>query len=368
MPVNKTMRAVVLTGHGGLDKLDYREDWPTPEPGTGEVLVRVGACGLNNTDINTRTAWYSKTVTEGITEDGGSSGFATADDDTGSWGNLALSFPRIQGADVAGVIADVGHDVDPARIGERVILDPWILATGDWLDPARSAYFGSECDGGFAEYTKIRSENAIRIETDMSDTELATFPCAYTTAENLVARTGLQPGETVVIGGASGGVGSAAIQLCRLRGAKVIAIASASKSSLITELGADAVIDRNCDDIETAIIEAAQGQVDVAVDVVGGAQFMALINALRQGGRYSSSGAIAGPLVEFDLRQLVYKDLQLTGATIAPPGTMQRLVNLMEQGHLSPMLAQTFPLAELGKAQQAFMQKKHVGNIVVDCA
>ena len=89
------MRAVVLTGHGGLDKLEYHEDWPTPQPGKGEVLVRVGACGLNNTDINTRTAWYSKSVTEGITDAAGKVGFDTADAAQGSWGSASVTFPRI---------------------------------------------------------------------------------------------------------------------------------------------------------------------------------------------------------------------------------------------------------------------------------
>jgi len=359
------MRAVVLIGHGGLDQLEYHEDWPTPEPQAGEVLVKVGACGLNNTDINTRTAWYSKSVTEGISNAGGKNGFDAADAASGSWGSSSISFPRIQGADVAGKIVAVGAGVETCRIGERVLLDPWILAGGDWLDSTRSIYFGSECDGGFADYSKIRSENAIRVETEQSDAELATYPCAYTTAENLTARSGLKPGETVVINGASGGVGSAAIQLCRLRGARVIAIASAAKAELLRRLGAKHVIDRNQADLETAIRDTAGGAVDVALDAVGGSAFMTLINVLRQGGRYSSSGSIAGPLVEFDLRQLVYKDLQLTGATIVPPGTMQRLVGLIEQGLLQPLLAQSFPLRQLGDAQEAFLQKKHVGNIVV---
>lgn len=359
---------MVLSGHGGLDMLEYREDWPTPVPAAGEVLVRVGACGLNNTDINTRTAWYSKTVTEGITDEGGKSGFAEADAASASWGSAEIHFPRIQGADVAGRIAAVGAGVDPARVGQRVMLDPWLLATGDWLDESRSQYFGSEVDGGYAEYTRIRAENAIAIETSQTDAELATYPCAYTTAENLVARTGLRPGETVAIAGASGGVGSAAIQLCRLRGARVIGIASTAKAKLLKSLGAEHIIDRGEADIEAAIRAAAGGPIDVALDVVGGSMFMPLIDALRQGGRYSSSGSIAGPMVEFDLRQLVYKDLQLTGATIVPPGTMARLVRLIEQDLLRPMLAQTFSLRDLARAQEVFMQKKHVGNIVVDCS
>jgi NADPH:quinone reductase-like Zn-dependent oxidoreductase len=361
----ETMRAVVLTGHGGLEKLDYRLDWPTPEPGPGDVIVKVGACGLNNTDINTRTAWYSKAVSDGITDDGGKEGFDEADETDASWGSSTITFPRIQGADVAGIIAAVGEGVNPDRIGERVMIDPWLLGLGDWMDTSRSLYFGSECDGGYADYTKVRTENAIKLESDLSDAELATFPCAYTTAENLVARTNLQPGETVVIAGASGGVGSGAIQLCRLRGANVIAIASLSKADHLLSLGANQVIDRNEANMEAAITEAAKGPVDVALDVVGGSGFMPLINALRQGGRYSSSGCIAGPMVDFDLRQLIYKDLQLTGATIVPPGTMKRLIGLIEQGLLKPLLAETFALKDLGKAQEAFMAKKHVGNIVV---
>ena len=361
----RTMRAVVLTGHGGLDKLEYHEDWRTPVARKGEVVIRVGACGLNNTDINTRTAWYSKSVTEGITDTGGKSGFDDADAETGSWGNAAISFPRIQGADVAGIIAAVGEGIDPARVGERVMIDPWLLATGDWLDPTRSMYFGSECDGGYAEYTRVRAENAIVVNSQLSDAELATFPCAYTTAENLVSRTDLKPGETVVIAGASGGVGSAAIQLCRLRGARVIGIASQAKADSLLALGAETIIDRNAGNLEKSIRDAANGSVDVALDVVGGAMFMPMINALRQGGRYSTSGCISGPMVDFDLRQLVYKDLQLTGATIVPPGTMKRIVGLIDQGLLKPLLAESFPLKDLAKAQEAFIAKKYTGNIVV---
>ena len=360
------MRAVVLTGHGGLDKLEVRDDYPTPIPGPGDVIVKVAACGLNNTDINTRTAWYSKTVTDGITTEGGTEGFETAEAETASWGNTAITFPRIQGADVAGTIAAVGDGIDPARIGERVIIDPWLLADGDWQNPERSNYFGSESDGGYADYTCVRAANALAISSPLTDAELATFPCAYTTAENLITRTGLQEGETVVISGASGGVGSAAIQLCKLRGAKIIAIASASKADHLLQLGATTVIDRSQPDLETAIRNAANGQTDVALDVVGGTTFTSLINTLRQAGRYSSSGTISGPMVNFDLRQLVYKDLQLTGATICPPGTMAKIVGLIEQGKLKPLLAETFPLAELGKAQGVFMAKRHVGNIVVE--
>ena len=364
--MSETMKAVVLTGHGGLDKLEYREDWPVPQPGPGEVIVKVGACGLNNTDVNTRTAWYSDKVTEGITDAGGKGGFAEADGTTGTWGAAPLSFPRIQGADVAGRIVATGAGVDPTRIGERVMIDLWLLDPDDPMEPTKARCFGSETDGGYAEYTCAPAANAHRVESGFTDAELATFPCAYTTAENLIARTGLGEGETIVIAGASGGVGSAAIQLSRLRGARVIGIAAADKAPLLRELGAETVIGRDTANLAEAIRDAAPGgRVDVAADVVGGPMFRPLIDALRRGGRYSASGCIAGPIVEFDLRQLIYKDLQFTGATVVPPGTFARLVGYIEAGRLKPLLAATYPLRDLASAQEAFMAKRHVGNIVV---
>ncbi len=359
------MRAFVLTGHGSLDQLVYHEDWPVPNPGPDEVRVRVKACGLNNTDINTRTAWYSRLVTGGITESGGRLGFDEADITAGSWGNRKMIFPRIQGADVAGYIEAVGTRVKSERIGERVLVDPWLPGEGGDMSPNDVRYLGSEVDGGFAEYTVVPSHNAIRVDCPLSDAELATFPCAYGTAENLIGHTNLQPGETVVIAGASGGVGSAAIQLCRLRGARVIAIASGEKSTRIQELGADMVIDRKSAHLE-AEIRAAAEEVDVVLDVVGGPLFVPLINSLRRGGRYSSAGTIAGPRVEFDLRQLVYRDLHLSGATLVPVGTMRRIVSLIMRGSLRPVLARTFPLRELAKAQETFLKKQHIGNLVVE--
>ena len=144
-----TMRAMVLTGHGDMNKLVYEQAWPKPEPGPREALIRVHACGLNNTDVNTRTAWYSKGVTESTT--GGA--FGGANDDDATWGGAPITFPRIQGADVVGVGTDVGPDADPALVGKRVLIDTWLR---DWDDPLnldKTGYYGSECNGGFAEFT-----------------------------------------------------------------------------------------------------------------------------------------------------------------------------------------------------------------------
>lgn len=361
--VPPTMTAVLLLGHGGYDQLAVVDDHPTPEPGPDDVLVRVGACGLNNTDINTRTAWYSGAVTAGITEQGASAGYDEAGVD-GSWSGAELSFPRIQGADVAGRIAAVGTEVDPQRVGERVLIDPWLLGEPA-SDLAAARYFGSEVDGGFAQFCVVPAANAMAIDSPLTDAELATFPCAYSTAENLISRAAVAEGDVVVVSGASGGVGSAAIQLARGRGARVLAIASPSKADGLLELGAEVVIDRNTAGLAAAILDAAGGPIDVACDVVGAGAFEALVEALRPGGRYSSSGAIAGPQVELNLRDLIYKDLQFTGATVCPPGTFARVVEAIEQGVVRPLLAETHPLAELVAAQESFVAKRHVGNIVV---
>ncbi|MFT5111635.1 MAG: NADPH:quinone reductase-like Zn-dependent oxidoreductase [Parasphingorhabdus sp.] len=359
------MKAVLLTGHGGLDKLQFREDVEVPVAQPGEVLIRVNACGLNNTDINTRTAWYSKGVEQGITEDAVIDGYFDSNDDDGSWGSGAIHFPVIQGADVCGAVASTRDHCNAHLIGKRVMVDPWFLNPAAPFDMATAKYLGSEINGGYAEYIAVPASNVHLIESSYSNEELATFACAYGTADNLIERTGLTAGETIVISGASGGVGSAAIQLAKIRAARVIAISSQGKEQALLKLGADHVVNRNSDDLKTEIRELANGEVDVAVDVVGGDTFTLLVDCLRQGGRYSSSGCIAGPMVDFDLRKLIYRDLQLTGATVIPPGSFARLVKYIEREQLKPVLAESWPLRDLAQAQQSFMKKTHIGKIVV---
>ena len=356
------MKAVLLTGHGGFDKLEYREDVDKPQISANQALICVRACGLNNTDINTRTAWYSKQVEEGITETAVQAGYRESSDQDGSWGSGEMTFPRIQGADVCGIVEAVGGNDNSALLGKRVLVDPWFLDSAHPEDLSRSKYFGSEVDGGYAAYTVAPTSNIYPIQSDYSDAELATFGCAYSTAENLIRRTNLGANESIVISGASGGVGSAAIQLAKIRGATVIAISSESKKPALLDLGADHVVDRHAADLQADIMEAAGGEVDVAADVVGGKIFNILVNCLRRGGRYSASGAISGPMVDFDLRKLIYRDLQFTGATVVPSGTFEKLVGYIESGKLKPVLAETYALKDLAKAQAAFMKKNFVGR------
>jgi len=354
------MRGVLLKGHGGFEQLEYRDDIPVPAPGPGEVLIRVGAAGVNNTDINTRTAWYSKSVTEGTTAAGGSAGYADAKAEDSGWTGAGLTFPRIQGADVCGRIVAAGAGVDARRVGERVLIEP-VLRAGSGDGPYRARYFGSECDGGFAEFTKVPAVHAHRIESPLSDAELGSFPCAYSAAENMLARAALRTGETVLITGASGGVGSAAVQLARRRGAHVIAVAAASKAAQVESLGADRVVPRDADLIGAVGRESA----DVVVDVVGGPQWPQLLEILKRGGRYAVAGAIAGAVVTLDLRTLYLKDLRLLGCTILEPDIFGNLVAYIERGEIKPVLWKTYPLREIVRAQQEFLGKAYTGKIVL---
>jgi NADPH:quinone reductase-like Zn-dependent oxidoreductase len=345
-----TMYGVLLTGHGGLDNLEVRDDLPVPQPGPGDVLIRVGAAGVNNTDINTRVGWYSKRHEpgeEGVADDAG-------------WGGTPLELPRIQGIDVCGEIVAAGAGVDRARIGERVIVEPCLReAAGRTLDPPW--FLGSECDGGFAEYLVVAARHAYRIDSPLTDVELASFPCSYSTAENLLHRAGVTVGDRVLVTGASGGVGSAAVQLARLRGAEVVAVTSPQKAEALMALGAGSTMAR--DDDPSAVL--GRNGVDVVVDLVGGDGFPALLEVLRPGGRYATSGAIAGPLVTLDLRTLYLKDLALLGCTVLNDEVFPALVEYIAQGRLRPLVAATFPLAEIAAAQTAFLEKRHVGKLVL---
>jgi len=350
------MRAVLLTGHGDLDRLVYREDVPLPAVGRDDVLIRVAAAGVNNTDVNTRLGWYSKAVTTG-TED------AAADSerqDDGSWSGLPLAFPRIQGADCCGRIVRVGEAVDAARIGERVLVRPMMRPPDD-SSPLPYWTLGSECDGAFAEYVAVPAREAYRIESTWSDVELASLPCAYSTAENLLHRAAVGADDRVLVTGASGGVGSAAVQLAKRRGAHVTGVASAVKSDDVRTLGADAVVSRD----DNLVAALGPESVDVVVDVVGGPSWPALLEVLRSGGRLATSGAIAGPIVELDLRTLYLKDLSLLGCTLQDEVVFENLIGYVERDEIVPVVARTYPLREIARAQQDFMAKSFTGKLVL---
>lgn len=345
--IPKTMKGVQLIGHGDPDMLEYRDDIPVPTPNSDEVLIRVSAAAVNNTDINTRTAWYSK-------------GDSSAD---ASWSGSAMSFPRIQGADVCGTIVAVGNNISSERIGERVLIEPCLSEiNGQQLN--LPGYYGSECDGRFAEYTIVAAKHAYAVDSTLSDVELASFPCSYSTAENMLTRANVSSHDRVLISGASGGVGSAAVQLAKARGAYVIAITSPSKNQQLLGLGADPVISRDAELVETL----GENCLDVVIDLVAGKQWPESLKLLRPGGRYAVSGAIGGALVELDIRTLYLKDLTFYGCTVLKPEVFQNLINCIEQRTIEPIVACTFPLKEISTAQEVFLEKKHVGKIVLKIA
>ena len=352
------MAAVQLVGHGGLDKLRYRSDVPTPVARAGDVLIKVAAAGVNNTDVNTRIGWYSKTIGD-ATGTGGVGGFDGVDDADASWSGVALEFPRIQGADCCGRIVAVGEGVDRGRIGERVIVRNMLRSPVGYR-PFECWTFGSECDGAFAQYATAPARETYKVECTWSDADLASIPCAYSTAENLLHRVSVGA-ERVLVTGASGGVGSAAIQLAKRRGAYVYAAASATKADTVRAIGADKVVDR------TADLVAAVGpdSIDVVIDLVAGTSWPRLLDVLRRGGRYATAGAIAGPLVELDVRTLYLKDLTLFGCTFQEDEVFENLISYIERGEIRPLVAKTFPLSEICRAQEEFLAKAFTGKLVL---
>lgn len=344
----ETMLGVWLTGHGGFEQLEVRNDIPIPQPGPSDVLIQVSAAGVNNTDINTRTAWYSKQA--GASEDA-------------SWGETPLQFPRIQGIDVCGRIVAVGNQVSPARIGDRVLVEPclWEIQGKQLEQPW---FLGSECDGGFAEYTVVASRHAHTIESKYSDADLASFPCSYSTAENLLTRAKVSKGDQVLVTGASGGVGSAAVQLAKARGADVIAVTSPSKAQAMLDLGAKKAIARG----EHLVKALGKNAIDVVVDLVAGDQWPEFLEVLRPRGRYAVAGAVGGPLVELDVRTLYLKDLSFFGCTVLEPEVFPNLIKRIENEDIQPLVAQVFPLRQIVEAQKCFLGKQYIGKIVLQVA
>ena len=354
-----TMKAVVTTGNGGYEKLDYR-DVPIPTVGDGEVLVQVLAAGVNNTEINTRLGWYSSKVTEGtenLTDNKNalSDAAETAD---GGW-NDATPFPFIQGTDCCGRVVTAGKGVDPSIIGQRILIRSCIRADG-W-NSLDNIWMASDFDGAFAQFVKIAASEVFPVNCDWTDAELGTIPCAYGTAENMVHRAGVDENSHVLVAGASGGVGSAVVQLCKRRGATVTAISGKSKMEQVKALGADAVIERS----QSVLKVLGEKSVDVVVDNVAGDAFPEMIEVLKRGGRYVSSGAIAGPIVSLDMRNLYLKDLTLIGCTAWDEPVFQNLISYIERGEIKPLLAKSFPLADIEQAQREFTEKHHVGKFVL---
>lgn len=353
------MIGVVLIGHGGFDKLEYRDDVTVPTPGPNEVLIRVTAAGINNTDINTRIGWYSKGVKAATNAEIKSASITRKDNDS-SWSGDPVLFPRIQGADCCGRIVAVGGIVDPERIGERVLVRNMLRHHVEYR-PYECWTFGSECDGAFAQYTKAPARETYKVNCDWTDVELGSIPCAYSTAENMLHRAKVKAGEHVLITGASGGVGAAAIQLAKRRNTHVIAVSGREKADQMLALGAFQVIPRG----ESLAIHLGKESVDVVLDLVAGSAFPELLDILKKGGRYAVAGAIGGPIVELDVRTLYLKDLSIFGCTFQEDEVFSNLIAYIERGEIRPHIGKVFSLEEIVAAQENFLSKATTGKLVL---
>jgi NADPH:quinone reductase-like Zn-dependent oxidoreductase len=222
-------------------------------------------------------------------------------------------------------------------------------------------WMGSDFDGAFAQYVRVLASEAFTVNCDWSDAELGSIPCAYGTAENMVHRGKLSKGEKILVTGASGGVGSAVVQLAKRRGAIVTAVASSSKADQVRAIGADNVINRG----EDIIARFGEEYFDIVIDNVAGDSFGDLLKLIKRNGRYVSSGAIGGPLVSFDMRTLYLKDLTLIGCTGWDEPVFPNLISYIEKGEIKPLVSKIFPLEQIADVQKEFLKKKHVGNFVL---
>ena len=354
---DSTMMAVVTMGNGGYEMLNYSEV-PRPVIGPGEVLIKVLAAGVNNTEINTRLGWYSSSVTsstESFADDQESDSEEKSD---GGWDKVT-PFPFIQGTDCCGIVEKVFADDESALIGKRCLVRACMRTDG--FDSLETVWMASDFDGAFAQYVKVPVSEVFPVECNWSDAELATIPCAYATSENMLHRARVGVGDRVLITGASGGVGSATVQLAKRRGAFVIAVCGEDKMEKVKEIGADQVVSRKQNLLELL----GERSVDVVVDNVAGQGFPDMLKLLKKGGHYASSGAIAGPIVELDMRDFYLKDINMIGCTAWDEAVFPNLVRYIELEEIKPLLARTFPLDSIAEAQKEFLEKKHVGNFVL---
>lgn len=347
------MSAVVLTGHGGLDRLEHRTDVPVPRPAAGEVLIAVHACALNQTDVNTRLGWYGSGVL--AAEDG-------TDAEPGTWSGTPLRFPLVQGSSIVGRIVGVGDGVAASRTGERVVVDP-VVRPADGSVPS---FVGSEHDGGYADYVVVPSVNALTAPDGVGDVLLAAAQVSHTTAAEMLLRSRLRAGETVVVTGASGGVGAALVQIATSLGAHVVALTSPARAADVQALGAATVLDRTTDDLAGGLRAAGVERVDVVADVVGGPMFSPLLRLLGISGRYVTGGAIGGAEVDLDLRQLIYRDVDVIGVgSLASDRSVRAVLDHLREGTLEPRIAAVHPLADLAVAQERFLDHDALGRVVV---
>jgi len=340
------MKALYFEKHGELDVVQYGKV-PDPKPGPGEVLIRVRACALNYLDI-----WVRR-----------------------GWPGLKLDMPHWCGADVSGEIEELGSNVPQWKVGQRVVVDPGINLFEDEYtrsgeDSVSPGYhiFGEQMRGGAAEYIVVPARNLEAMPDDVDFPEAAAPLLVSLTAwRMLIHRAALRAGETVLVVGSGGGVNSMSIQIAKLAGATVFAVASnPKKSERARELGADVVLDRSQVDWGKEIFKLTSKRgVDVVVDNVGKATLNTSISAVARGGRIVIVGNTSGPQTEIDIRYLFAKQISLIGSTMGSREDFRMITALLWVGKIKPVIDRVMPLSEGKKAYQIMEEGRQFGKIVL---
>lgn len=347
MEVPERMMAARIMRHGGPEVLEVT-DVPVPSPGHGELLVHVRAVALNNTDLWTREGAY---------------GLPGNPEALAGWRG-PIEFPRIQGADVAGIVVAVGDGVEGRLLGSRVVIDPAIY-DGDGSAAHPVGLMGSERDGGYAQYVTAPVARVHDVsESPLTDAQLAALPTAYGTAVGMLERGGVGAGHTVLVTGASGGVGLALVQLARARDAQVVAVTSASKLAAVRQAGAHTVLDR-ARDLLAEVRTAAPEGIDVALDVVAGSLLGSGLALLTEGGRWVVAGALGGYEVGFDVRRLYLHNAVVVGSSMHTPAHFELLMQVARRGDVKPVISQVFGLHQVRDAQEELGRRRHVGKLVI---
>ncbi len=336
------MRAIVLREHGGPEKLSFDAHYPDPEPGPGDVVLRVRACALNYHDIFTRNGM------PGIT----------------------LPLPLIIGIDVAGDVAAVGEGVNQYKVGDRVVIDP--------INRVERGFAGETFDGGLAEYIRLPAHMLIPLDDAVSYAEAAALPVAYGTAHRMMVRRGaLKPGETVLILGASGGVGTGCVQLAKQAGATVIVCASSEeKLERLKALGADIGINYATTDWvdecrrrfgRPTVRSEKEGGIDVVVNFTGGDTWARSLRVLRRDGRLLTCGATAGYDPKEDIRYIWTFELNIIGSNGWKGDDIRALLDMVKAKKLIPVIhPQRFPLEKALEAMSLLDDRQVFGKIIVE--
>lgn len=338
------MKAVRIHQHGGPEVLRY-ENVPTPEISKDDVLIRVKACALNYLDL-----WARR-------------------------GIPGITLPLIPGCDVAGLIEEMGQDVEGWSKGDRVVINPGVSCDDceyckQGEDPLCNTYhiIGEHVDGGYAEFAKVPARNLMRIPEGFSFEEAAAAPLVFQTAwRALISRAHLRPGEDVLILGAAGGVGTACVQIAKLAGARVFAIASTDeKLKKLKELGADVLINHTESDFGKEVWRLTNKRgVDIVIDSIGEATWQKSLRSLARNGRLVTFGATTGPMPPTDIRLLFWRQLKIIGTTMGNRKEVADVMKLIWERRLRPVVDQVFPLQEAAKAQQMMENREQFGKLIL---